>query len=332
MVNPPGQQNMTRRSAPLSLIALTALAAAAAATLLGAQEPPKSGFADAVLGRWDLTVQGADAPYPSWVNVHLRKESELQGEFVGRSGSVRHITSITYEEGRLVFEIPIQYEKNKSPLRFEGRLSGDTLEGTTVDADGRTLKWTGVRAPEFGPMKDVTWGAPIELFNGRDVSGWKPRTTARPGCWRVSEGVLVANPPCVDLISERTFRDVKLHVEYMYPKGANSGLYLRGRYEVQINDDAGKVADPLRSGGVYGFIRPYVNAARPPDEWQSVDVTLIGQRVSITLNGTVIAEHERIPGITGGALDSNEASPGPLLLQGDHGKISFRKITLAEPR
>ena len=305
------------------------LALALALTTVGLPAQPKSGFADAILGRWDLTVQGADAPYPSWVHVHLRKETELQARFVGRSGSVRHVTTITYgDDGTLVFEIPIQYEKNKSPLRFEGRLNGDRLEGTTVDADGKTLSWTGVRAPAFGPDKPVTWGAPVELFNGRDLTGWKPRTDRRPGCWRVDAGVLVANPPCVDLITERTFGDGKLHVEFMYPKGANSGLYLRGRYEVQINDDAGKVLDPLRMGGVYGFLSPYVDAALKADQWQTYDITLRGQRISIVLNGKVIAENEMIPGITGGALDSNEAAPGPLMLQGDHGKVSFRKITL----
>jgi hypothetical protein len=319
---------MTRHLLRITFLALVVTLV----TQLSAQEPPKAGFADPVLGRWDLTVQGADAPYPSWVHVHLRKETELQARFVGRSGSVRNVTSVTYDGGLLVFEIPIQYEKNKSPLRFEGRLNGSTLEGTTVDADGRTLKWTGVRAPEFTPDAPVTWGAPVELFNGRDLTGWKPRSDRRPGCWRVTDGVLVANPPCVDLVSERTFGDAKLRAEFMYPKGANSGLYLRGRYEVQINDDAGKVLDPLRMGGVYGFIRPYVDAARKSDEWQTYDITLRGQRISVTLNGKVIIDSEIIPGITGGALDSNEASPGPLMLQGDHGKISFRTITLTQPK
>ena len=160
---------MTRLFIRCSLLALVATIA----VQLSAQEPPKSGFADAVLGRWDLTVQGADAPYPSWVHVHLRKETELQARFVGRSGSVRNVTSITYNDGLLVFEIPIQYEKNKSPLRFEGRLNGGTLEGTTVDENGRTLKWTGVRAPAFGPDKAVTMGGHVANL-GMDGAKRKP--------------------------------------------------------------------------------------------------------------------------------------------------------------
>ncbi len=323
---------MTRHSPRLVLIlALTAVAGAAA---LGARQTPAppgppAGFADAVIGRWDLTVQGADGrPFPSWVHVYLRKETELQGRFVGQFGSVRNITKIAFADGTVSFDVPVQYQQNKSDLHFEGKLSGDKLEGTTVDAKGNTLTWSGIRAPAPGPSKQVKWGAPVELFNGRDLAGWKLRSTPKSPCWAVADGLLVATPPCVDLISDTTFGDAKLHVEFMYPAKSNSGLYLRGRYEVQIQDDAGKALDALRMGGVYGFIRPYSDAARPAGEWQTYDIVLAGARVTIALNSKTIADYEVIPGITGGALDSNEGAPGPLMLQGDHGKVSFRKITL----
>jgi len=314
---------------PVFVIATTVLAFS---VMLGARQAPPVGFADAVLGRWDLTVQGPDGSYPSWVQVQLRKETELQGRFVGRFGSVRNITKIDYRDGTLAFDVPIQYELNKSDLHFEGKLVGDTLEGTTLDAVGKSLNWTGVRAPALGPGKQVKWGKPVELFNGRDLSGWKPRSAAKPGCWGVTNGALTATPPCVDLVSDRTFGDAKLHVEFMYPAKSNSGLYLRGRYEVQIQDDAGKALDALRMGGVYGFIRPYTDAAGRPGDWQTYDITLGGPRVTIALNGKTIADNEVIPGITGGALDSAEGAPGPLMLQGDHGKVSFRKITLTPAR
>ena len=321
---------MIRRASRLPLF-LATVAVLAFGVLLGARQAPAP-FFDPVLGRWDLTVQAPGGSYPSWVQVQLRKETELQGRFVGQFGSVRNITKIDYSDGTLTFEVPIQYEKNKGDLRFEGKLVGETLEGTTVAADGTTLKWTGVRAPAFGPDKSVTWGAPVELFNGRDLSGWKPRSSAKPGCWIVVEGTLSLTPPCVDLVSERTFGDVKLHVEFMYPAKANSGLYLRGRYEVQIQDDAGRALDALRMGGVYGFIRPYTDATAPAGQWQVYDITLRGPRVTIALNGKIIADNEVITGITGGALDSAEGTPGPLMLQGDHGKVSFKKITLTPAR
>jgi hypothetical protein len=309
-------------------IRMTALLMVAAATL-GAQQPgPPPGFADAVLGRWDITVQGADGPYPLWLEVMLRKESELMGRFVGRSGSNRHVAEIAYDAGELFVRIPVQYERNKSDLVFKGRLAGDRLQGTTEDENGRTLQWTGVRAPALVRTRPPRWGAPVELVNGKDVTGWKLRNTSRGNCWVVADGLMSNNPKCVDLITERTFNDFQLHVEFNIVPKSNSGIYLRGRYEVQIQDDPGRATDSLLMGGVYGFLRPAANASRRAGEWQAFDITLIGRRVSVALNGQRIIDDQEIPGITGGALDSDEGAPGPIMLQGDHGKISFRKVTL----
>lgn len=302
------------------------------ATLLTIAIPPAQqpapGFADAILGRWDLTVHGPDAPYPSWLEVMLRKETELMGRFVGQSGSNRHVSEITYRDGELMVRIPIQYERNKSDLIFKGRLAGDRLEGTTEDAKGNTLKWTGMRAPALTTDAPPKWGQSVELFNGKDLSGWKLRGTNRGNCWSVADGALTNAPPCVDIITERTFSDFKLHVEFNIVPKSNSGVYLRGRYEVQIQDDAGKAVDSLRMGGVYGFLRPATNASGRPGEWQTYDITLVGRRVTVVLNGRTIVHDSEIPGITGGALDSDEGRAGPLMLQGDHGKIAFRNVVL----
>lgn len=289
---------------------------------------PAPGFADSILGRWDLTVESPDGSYPSWLEIRLRTEWQLMGSFVGRFGSARHIAAIDYDNGRLEFRVPVQYEQNPDDLRFVGTLSGDRLEGTTVDSSGKTLAWSAVRAPSLERPHAPQWGKPLEIWNGRDLDGWRPRSDERPGCWSAENNLLVATPPCVDLISERTFEDFRLHVEFKYPQGSNSGLYLRGRYEVQIQDDIGKALDPLRIGGVYGFLTPTANAARAADEWQVYDITLIGRRITVVLNGRTVVHNRVVPGITGGALDSDEGLPGPLMLQGDHGPISFRNITL----
>jgi hypothetical protein len=296
-----------------------------------AQQPPPGpppGFADAILGRWDLTVQGPQGPYPSWLEVLLRKETELMGRFVGQFGSNRHVSEITYREGELTVRIPIQYERNKTDLIFKGRLIGDRLEGTTEDDKGTTLKWTGVRAPALTTDAAPKWGQPVELFNGKDLTGWKLRSKPKADCWSVVDGALTNTPPCVDVITERTFSDFTLHTEFNIVPKSNSGVYLRGRYEVQIQDDAGKAMDSLRMGGVYGFLRPATNASGPPGEWQTYDITLVGRRVTVVLNGRTIVRDSEIPGITGGALDSDEGKPGPLMLQGDHGRIAFRKVVL----
>jgi hypothetical protein len=291
-------------------------------------QQPEPGFADPVLGRWDLTVHAPQGAYPSWLEVMLRKETELMGRFVGRFGSNRHVAEITYRGGDVFVRVPVQYEQNKSDLVFRGRLAGDRLEGTTVEADGTTVKWSGVRAPSMQRMTAPTWGRPVELFNGKDLAGWRPRGKPPGQCWSVADGALTNAPPCVDLITDRTFGDFKLHVEFNIVAKSNSGIYLRGRHEVQIQDDLDRAIDSLRMGGVYGFIRPSVNASARPGEWQTYDITLVGRRVTIVLNGKTIVHDTEIPGITGGALDSDEGAPGPLMLQGDHGKIAFRKVTL----
>jgi hypothetical protein len=308
-----------------------ALAAAANPVVTFAQESAP-GFADPLLGRWDLTIEGEDGPYPSWLEVQLRTERELMALFVGRVGSVRHVRAIDYEDGRLELAVPIQYETGPNDLTFEGRLVDSRLEGTTISAAGNRVRWTGVRAPAFISSVERRAGEPIELFDGRSLAGWTPRTDDRAGCWTVASGELTATPPCADLLTESAFEDFALHAEFQYPQGSNSGIYLRGRYELQIGDDAGKALDPLRFGAVYGFIPPAVDAARAAGEWQTYDVTLRGRRVTVVLNGTTIIDDQEIPGITGGALDSHEGSPGPIMLQGDHGPVRFRRLTLTPYR
>lgn len=287
------------------------------------------GYADPLIGRWDAMVQGADGrSYPSWFELQYRTETSLMGSFVGRFGSKRHATHVEYKGGQLTIKIPRQYEAAPDVLTFVGKLSGDQLGGSVQDEKGNTLNWTAVRAPEMRRSAKPAWGKTINLFNGKDVTGWKLRSSERGNCWSVENGLLINKTPCTDLISEQKFMDFKLHAEFQNVKGGNSGIYLRGRHEVQINDAAGQAADSLRMGGVYGFLRPNANATKPAGEWQVMDITLIGRRVTVALNGQTIIENEEIPGITGGALDAREGEPGPIMLQGDHTKVLFRAVTI----
>lgn len=288
-----------------------------------------AGFADPVLGRWDITVQAADGTsYPSWLEIRLRKETELMAGFVGRFGSLRYATKAEFNNNQLIVTIPAQYEQAPKELVFTGKLGGDKLAGTVVDENGKTIQWTAVRAPALLSTKAPSWGTPIQLFNGKDLSGWKLRTSQHGNCWSVADGALVNKTPCADLISEQKFGDFKLRAEFQTVPQGNSGIYLRGRYEVQISDGYNQVLDSLRMGAVYGFLRPTVNVAKKPGEWQMMEITLIGRKVTVVLNGQIIIDNETIPGITGGALDSDEAAPGALMLQGDHTKILYRKIEI----
>jgi Domain of Unknown Function (DUF1080) len=228
----------------------------------------------------------------------------------------------------LRFSLPPQWEKRTDLQVFEGRLKGDILVGESTDEEGRGIRWEARRAPELKSSGTPKWGDPIELFNGRDLAGWRPRNADDKHGWVVRDGVLVNAEPGNDLVSERKLNDFKLHAEFRYPRGSNSGVYLRGRYEVQIEDNYGDAPESHGVGGIYGFLAPIINAAKKPDEWQTLDVTLVGRAVTIEFNGEEVITRQAIPGITGGALDSDEGAPGPIMLQGDHGVVEFRKLTV----
>jgi hypothetical protein len=287
----------------------------------GQKNPP-------VIGRWDLTVKSADESYPSWLEVQRSGYETLVGSFVGRFGSARPISRVQFGDGRLQFSVPPQWERPPNDLTFDGKLDGDELKGEMTDEKGQHLTWTGKRAPSLKRDHAPHWGEPIELFNGKDLTGWKPRSTEVKNGWIVRDGLLFDEQPGNDLVTEQKFTDFQIHAEFRYPKGSNSGIYLRGRYEVQIEDNYGDEPDSHKIGGIYGFLTPCLNAAKKPGEWQTMDITLIGRVVTVVFNGERVIDRQTIPGITGGALDSDEGAPGPILLQGDHGPIEFRKVTL----
>lgn len=281
-----------------------------------------------ITGRWDIVVHASFGDYPSWLEVK-QSGGSLVGYFVGQFGSVRPISRVDFKNSTVKFNIPIQFEGGRGgkDLFFEGQLTDGRLEGTT-DAAGSEAKWSAVRAPLIKRDKEPKWGKPITLFNGTDLSAWKPRFSNRNFGWVVKEGLMANEKPGNDIVTVEKFTDFKLHAEFRYPKGSNSGIYLRGRYEVQIEDNYGMEPEEHMIGGVYGFLKPIFNTSKPAGEWQTYDITLVGRRVTIVLNGVKVVDRQEIPGITGGALDSSEGEAGPLLIQGDHGSIDFRNVVI----
>lgn len=297
-----------------------------AATTAKANNSPLKLIADSSIeGRWDMTVMEAGKEVPSWLEIRHSGSHRLIGQFVGGGGSARPIASIKFSNGKMNFTIPPQWEKEDNDLVFEATLQDGNLTGTMVAADGKTFNWTAVHAPTLRREKATVWGKPITLFNGKDMTGWH---TLGPNQWVVENGVLRSPQSGSNLVSDATFNDFKLHIEFRYPKGSNSGVYLRGRYEVQISDSKGMEPQSDYLGGVYGFIAPREMVAKDAGEWQTYDITLTGRIVTVVANGKLIINDREIPGITGGALDSKEGEPGPLQIQGDHGPIELRNIII----
>jgi hypothetical protein len=284
------------------------------------------GEKDPIEGRWDLTVNMDGRMAPSWLEVRHTGINGYYGRFVADGGSARPISKVDFKDGKVSFHIPAQWERTDKELVVEGTLKEGKLSGTMITTMGKTFTWEGERAPKLWRDKAPKWGAPIKIFNGKDLTGWE--AIDRPNQWIVENGVLKSPKSGANIRTKETYNDFKLHIEFRYPKGSNSGVYLRGRYEIQIEDNKGMEPMSLYLGGIYGFIDPWLNMAKEPGEWQAYDVELVGRMVTVKANGTTIIYKQEIPGITGGALDSKEGAPGPIMMQGDHGPIEFRNIVL----
>jgi len=271
-------------------------------------------------GRWNITIDHNGNPASSWLEIKPWGFTKV-GRFLHTGGYPRPLSTINVENNNFEFSVPWNSENRK--LKVRGTLKGRHLNGTIYYPDGKSYSWTADRAPELAYESSPTWDAPINLFNGQNLEGWH---TTGPNQWVAKNGVLMSPKPGSNLISDAKFMNFKLHIEFRYPEHGNSGVYLRGRYEVQIDDSKGKGTDYDVLGSIFGFLEPTQVVAKKPGSWQTFNITLIGRRVTVEANGIVIIDNQRIPGITGGALDSEEAEPGPFVLQGDHHPIEFRNI------
>lgn len=294
-----------------------------------AQNSSSDAAAKPFLGRWDLTLKAPDREYPSWLEVKF-EDDQVKAEMVGRWGNARPLPRAEIRDGKLTFASPKEEEAGKEDMVFEGKIEDNNhLIGTVNGPDGTQWTWTGERAPSLARTDAPRWGKPVQLFDGKTLNGWRPDRENPGAAWKVEDGTLVSPGHGPELINDLKFGDFKLHVEFNCGKGANSGIYLRGRYEVQVEDNSIQEPPSHHTGGVYGFIAPSKELPRRPTEWQTFDIVLLGRRVTIVQNGQTIIDKQEIPGITGGALNSREALPGSIYLQGsEDGHVAFRNIVL----
>ena len=319
---------MTRRA--LALISLLMLLAGSWAYCQSgqAQSSGATQTAPAFLGRWDLTLKAPSREYPSW--LELRQEGgQLTAQMVGRWGNARPLPKAELTNGHLEFVSPKEEEDSKTDMVFEGTVADGRLSGTVNGPDGTTWTWTGERAPLLERTTTPKWGKPVALFNGKDLTGWKMDNPNSSTVWKVENGALVSPGNGPELINDSKFQDFKLHVEFSCEENSNSGIYLRGRYEVQVETDSIQEPPSHHMGGVYGFLAASPELPRTPGAWQTFDITLIGRRITVVQNSRTIIADEEIPGITGGALDSHEGLPGPIYLQGsEKGHVAYRSIVI----
>ena len=289
--------------------------------------------AQSIEGRWDITITKGDKKIPSWLEVNHSGVKYLNGRFVGSGGSARPIARVYFKDDKMSFAIPPQWDKEDKDLTVEAELKDGTLVGTMNQPNGEVVNWVGVKAPKLIKTTEPVFGKPMAIFNGKNLDGWetigREDRDEQKSQWIVENSVMKSTKSGANIRTTQTFNDFKLHVEFRVPVGSNSGVYLRGRYETQITDGYGLEPSLIDLGGIYGFIKPLELPAKKAGEWQSFDVTLVGRVVTVLLNGKTVIYKNEIPGITGGAIDSNESESGPIMFQGDHGPIEFRNITIA---
>jgi hypothetical protein len=279
------------------------------------------------VGRWDFNLGEMRS---SWLGI-TEKNGALEVWYQPTGGNVYQLKDVKTEGNRLI--LPISAATTKRPAAaWELEASGDKLTGVEKRGENST-PLTGVRAPELRRQPPRAWTAPEPLFNGKNLDGWEPIGNPANSHWIVQDGMLVNEQHGANLRTTRKFEDFKVHFEVNCPDHANSGFYLRGRYEVQLEYEPLTSNPPERRiGSIYGRITPK-DMPRTPGEWETFDVTLVGRTVTIVRNGVTTVDHQEIEGITGGALDANEGDPGPFYIQGDHtGGLKFRNITVSAPR
>jgi hypothetical protein len=302
---------------------------------------------------WALTIPGGGA---GWLGVSNRSGWFDAGVLWG-GGSVMPVDSVFFtddQDALVICRINEVKRKDASgkvirtqrfPDVIIAKLQGDTLECERLVAreNGmgfRKEEFTGKRLPPLPPAPDlaqVKFGDPIVLLNGKDLSGWRLTSPNAASGWSVQDGILINRPVQEEgkphksygnLRTDREFEDFNLTLETRVSARQNSGIYLRGIYEVQVADTYGRGLDSHNMGGIYSRITPTQSAEKSVGEWQTFDITLVDRHVTIVLNGKKIIDNQPLAGCTGGALWSDVTRPGPLYLQGDHTGIEYRNIVL----
>ena len=301
------------------------------------------------LGAWELTLPGG----AGWLGV-TETNGQLHASIMWIAGSVEPTASAKIEDGKLVLTRQ-QTSQRQGPDSKRKRttitqtiiatVTGDEMKLTSLrphdNGQGEDkVEFSGRRSPPMPPAPDLSkikFGPPIQLFNGKDLTGWRLTDPKALNGWSAKDGLLVNDAQQEEgkphknygnLRTDQEFEDFNLKLEVRVGKGCNSGIYLRGMYEVQVADNYGQPINSHNMGAVYTRITPTENACKPAGEWQTFDITFVQRHATVILNGKKIIDNKPVEGCTGGALWSDVSRPGPIYLQGDHTSIEYRNIVL----
>jgi len=305
------------------------------------------------LGQWTIDVQGGGV---SWLEVRQEKDY-LDADLLWIGGSVSPVSNVYLDNDHNLIVTRVDNvvrtkDEKGTPIRshqvtnwLKTSKQGDKIVGFLYrpkrdgnGVDSTSFIGTKLAAPPAAPdMASLKFGTPINLFNGKDLTGWKLIDEKQKNGFYAKDGILGTDPAQVEgqehisygnLRTEQEFEDFNLKLEVNIPAGSNSGVYLRGMYEIQVQDSYKKPLDPHNMGALYSRITPSVAAEKVAGTWQTMDITLCDRHVTVILNGTKIIDNQPVYGPTGGAMKSDVNTPGPIYLQGDHGKVEYKNLVL----
>ena len=280
-------------------------------------------------GRWDITNNTQPRPKAWWLELTGVGTANPSGFFVSDHAGDRNVVDhISVENGELRFSFNRPGRAGAAVTQspeYRARLVNGKLQGTF-----NNTTFTGVRSPVIKDKDDGSWkeGKPIQLFNGKDTSGWEALNPNVEMKWTVKDGVMRNAPPTTDIISTQKFWNFKLHMDFRIVEHSNSGIGLRGRYEIQIIDDYGKPPQTHGAAALYSRVAPSVNASKPPGEWQSYDIRLVGRTLTVIHNGKLVLDKVEVEGLTAIANNADEAEPGPFIVQGDHSYVEIKSFVV----
>jgi hypothetical protein len=305
------------------------------------------------LGQWTLDIDGGTV---GWLEVR-QEDGYLDGSLMWIGGSVSPV-SYMYIAGNVLYVgrttrravrerdadgnevrsqmVPTWIAAESNGEKIAGYYLRPNRDGIGVDS----TSFAGTKLPDVGPAPDLSalkFGDPITLFNGMDLTGWSLVEPDKTNGWSVVDGALINNPvqkegePNIqygNIRTEQEFEDFNIQLEVNVPAHSNSGVYLRGRHEIQVVDSYGSEPGGMNMGALYTRLTPSVAAEKPGGSWQTMDITLCERHVTVILNGIKIIDNQPVYGPTGGALTSDVFAAGPIYLQGDHGTVKYRNIIL----
>ena len=304
---------------PLALLTLLTTGAGVAL----AQAPTLS--APPIVGRWDLTVHGARGDYPSWLEVWTSGNEHLVGQFVGSGGSARPVSLVEFADGKVRFSIPPQWDKRPDNETYEATLSGDTLEGWTTDRTGKRLTFIGKRAPSLARTGTPTWGDPVKLTTR---SSWREAKG-----WTISDdGVLASLGKADNLVSTQSLQ--RLHAPRRVPPAERQQQRHLPPRPLRGADRGQRCPRAAAQSHRRDLRVPGAHVGRAASAGRVADLRYHPGRPHRDRGVQRPARHHRARDSRhhGRGDRQRRGIAGPIMLQGDHGAIEYRNITIRPAR